>query len=209
MKKNTGRKKPKTPSIKNKKEILKKIKFHPLTIKRWHDFELLFGEKGACGGCWCMWWKLTRSEFEKKKGSANKQAMLKIVKSGEIPGILAYFKNQPIAWCAVAPREKYPRLERSRVLKCVDEKPVWSIVCFFIAPQYRRLRMTIELLKFVIMYCKKQGAKIIEGYPVQPKKQNIPAVFAWTGFASAFQKAGFKEVARRSPTRPIMRFEIK
>lgn len=156
-----------------------------------------------------MWWKLTRSGFEKKKGSANKQAMLKIVKSGGIPGILAYFKNQPIAWCAVAPREKYPLLERSRILKRVDEKPVWSIVCFFIARQYRRLGITVELLKFAIRYCKKQGAKIIEGYPVQPKKQNIPAVFAWTGFASAFQKAGFKEVARRSATRPIMRFKIK
>lgn len=156
-----------------------------------------------------MWWKLTRSEFEKNKGSANKRAMLKIVKSGEVPGILAYFQNQPIAWCAVAPREKYLCLERSRVLQRVDEKPVWSVVCFFIDQQYRKLGITVELLKFAINYCKKQRAKVIEGYPVQPKKPNMPVVFAWTGFVSAFQKAGFKEVARRSPTRPIMRFEIK
>ncbi len=196
-------------AIVDRKELLKQVRFYPLTETRWHDFELLFGEKGACGGCWCMWWKLTRSEFEKNKGSSNKRAMLHLVTSGERPGILVYYKKQPVAWCAVAPREKYPALERSRVLQRVDEKPVWSVVCFFTNRQFRKLGLTVELLRFVVKYCQRQGAAIIEGYPVEPKKNNLPAIFAWTGFVSAFRKAGFREVARRSPTRPIMRYIIK
>ena len=184
------------------------LEFHPLTPDRWNDFELLFGEKGACGGCWCMFWRLKRTEFDKGKGEENKQSMYQIVQSGEIPGILAYYDNQPVGWCSVAPREHFPALDRSRVLKRVDEKPVWSVACFFIAKPFRKNGMTVELLKYAHQYVKKQGANIIEGYPIQPKKSNTPDVFAWTGFATAFQKAGFKEVARRSETRPIMRIQV-
>lgn len=208
MTKITRHEKTKVTAMVDRKAIVKKLKFFPLTKRRWYDFELLFGERGACGGCWCMWWKLTHSEFEKNKGSANKRAMLYLVKSGEIPGILAYYKKQPVAWCAVAPREKYFALERSRVLQRVDEKPVWSIVCFFTDKKFRKLGLTLELLRFVVKYCQKKGAKIVEGYPIQPKTKNVPAIFAWTGFASAFKKVGFKEVARRSPTRPIMRLYV-
>lgn len=193
----------------SKPTILKKIEFHPLTYDRWPDFELLFGEKGACGGCWCMWWRLRRSEFEELKGDGNKQMMENLIQSGEIPGIIAYYNNRPVGWCSVSPRERFSALERSRILKRIDEKPVWSIVCFFIAKPYRKNGLTRELLNFAIKYCTEQGAKIIEGYPIQPEKSNTPDVFAWTGFASAFQKVGFKEVARRSQTRPIMRYEIE
>jgi GNAT superfamily N-acetyltransferase len=189
-------------------EVLENLEFHPLTHDHWLHFEALFGEKGACGGCWCMWWRLKRSEFEKQKGQKNKESMRQIVESGDIPGILVYHENQPIGWCSVSPREKYPSLNRSRVLKPVDEKPVWSIVCFFIAKPYRKKGLTVSLLKYVVEYCRKQGAKIVEGYPIDPKKPNMPDVFAWTGFMSAFQRAGFKEVARRSETRPIMRYEL-
>ena len=108
------------------------LKFEPLTKKHWDDFEALFGVRGASGGCWCMWWRLKRSEFEKNKGKRNKEAMSNIVNSGEIPGILAYSDNKPIAWCSVAPREKYPSLEKSRVLKRIDDKPAWSIACFLL-----------------------------------------------------------------------------
>jgi GNAT superfamily N-acetyltransferase len=190
------------------KENLDELQFYPLTDDRWNDFETLFGKRGACGGCWCMWWRLKRSEYEKQKGQPNKEAMRQIVKSGDIPGILAYHANQPIAWCSVSPREKYPSLNRSRLLKPVDEKPVWSLVCFFIAKPYRRRGVTLHLLKYVIEYCRLQGAKIVEGYPIAPKKTNMPEVFAYTGFVSAFQKAGFQEVARRSETRPIMRYQL-
>jgi len=188
---------------------VKDLEFHPLTPKRWNDLEKLFGERGACGGCWCMWWRLKRSEFERKKGEGNKRAMKKIVDSGEMPGILAYAGGNPVAWCSVAPRESYQVLERSKILERVDDQPVWSIVCFFVNREYRRKGINLKLTKAAIDYVKKQGGKIVEAYPVEPKKSQIPDLFAYHGLASTFRRAGFVEVLRRSDTRPIMRFNIK
>jgi len=185
------------------------LEVYPLTSERWADLEELFGENGACGGCWCMWWRLKRSEFERQKGEGNRKALKKIVDSGRIPGILAYAKGQPIAWCSVAPRETYPTLERSRTLKRVDDKPVWSVVCFFVAKPFRRKGVTTKLLRAAIDYVGKQGGKILEGYPVEPKKAKIADTFAYTGLASTFRKAGFVEALRRSETRPMMRYMIK
>jgi GNAT superfamily N-acetyltransferase len=185
------------------------LEFYPLTAKRWTDFEKLFGKRGACGGCWCMWWRLKRSEFERQKGEGNRKAIKRIVDSGEVPGILAYAKGQAVAWCSVAPRETYSLLERSRTLKRVDDKPVWSIVCFFTAKPFRGKGITLKLLRAAIECVDKHGGKIIEGYPVEPKSGRMPDAFAYTGLVSTFRKAGFVEVARRSETRPIMRYIIK
>jgi GNAT superfamily N-acetyltransferase len=185
------------------------LKIHPLTPDRWNDLEALFGERGACGGCWCMWWRLKRSEFEKQKGLPNKRAFKKIVASGQVPGLLAYAGREPIGWCAVAPRETYSALERSRVLARVDDEPVWSVICLFVARPYRGRGVSVALLKATVQHARRGGARIVEGYPVEPKKGRMPDAFAWTGLVSAFRRAGFVEVLRRSPTRPIMRCVIK
>lgn len=182
--------------------------FFPLSPSRWKDFEQLFGDRGACGGCWCMTWRVKKSVFDKQKGNGNKKAMKKIVTGGSEPGILAYAHGQPVGWCAVAPREEFIRLQASRVLSPVDDQSVWSVTCFFIAKEFRRKGLSTELLKAVIRYCKKKKVKIIEAYPAEPYAENIPAAFAWTGIPSAFLKAGFEEVARRSKTRPIMRYYL-
>jgi GNAT superfamily N-acetyltransferase len=192
-----------------KSERRPSLKFHPLTEARWPDFEKLFGPRGACGGCWCMWWRLKRADYERQKGDGNKRAIKALVKAREVPGLLAYDGGRAVAWCALAPREQYPVLERSRILKPVDEKPVWSITCFFVEKNYRKKGVTVELLRAAITYVKQQGGKIVEGYPVEPKKGRMPEVFAFTGLASAFKKAGFVECLRRSATRPIMRFYIE
>ena len=184
------------------------LEVHPVTQKKWSDFETLFGAKGACGGCWCMLWRLTRKEFEQQKGEANRQAMQTIVESGERPGLLAYSEKQPVAWCSVAPRKNFPALERSRVLKKIDDEPVWSISCFFIHKNFRKQGLSVRILEAAVDYVKKQGGKIVEGYPVEPKKGKTADVFAWTGLTSFFKNAGFVECARRSETRPIMRFFI-
>jgi GNAT superfamily N-acetyltransferase len=152
-----------------------------------------------------MWFRLRRSEYEQKKGARNKRALKKLVLSGEPPGLIAYFKGEPIAWCALAPREQYSVLGRSRVLAPVDDCPVWSIVCLFIAKPYRRRGVSAGMLEGAARYARKRGARILEGYPIEPKQKRMPDVFAMTGLASAFSKAGFSEVARRSRTRPIMR----
>jgi GNAT superfamily N-acetyltransferase len=156
-----------------------------------------------------MWWRLKRSEFEKRKGAGNKRAMKAIVRRGEVPGIIAYAGKQPIGWCAVAPREDYGTLERSRILKPVDDRPVWSVVCFFVDKAYRGTGVSVELLRAAVAHARRHGARIVEGYPVEPKQDRMPDAFAWFGLASAFERAGFEEVARRSPTRPIMRFYVR
>jgi GNAT superfamily N-acetyltransferase len=152
-----------------------------------------------------MWWRLKRSQFDKQKGEGNRKAFRKIVMSGEIPGILAYADGEPVGWCSIAPRETFPVLDRSRILKRVDEKSVWSIVCFFVSKPMRNKGVSRQLIKAAVGYAKRQGGKIAEGYPVEPKKEKVPDAFVWTGLAPAFQKTGFTEVLRRSETRPIMR----
>lgn len=183
-----------------------KLSCRPLTNERWKDFEKLFGNNGACGGCWCMWWRLKRSVYEKQKGDGNKKTIKKIVNSGTVPGILAYAGSKPIGWCAIEPRESYPLLENSRVLKRIDSEKVWSVVCFFVDKKYRRMGVIEKLLEAALKHAKKNKAKIVEGYPIDSER--TPSAFAWTGFVSAFRKAGFKEVHRGSQTRPIMRYYL-
>jgi GNAT superfamily N-acetyltransferase len=190
-------------------KIKSKFNFYPVTKENWKDFEKLFGEKGACGGCWCMSWLLTKKEFDANRGAGNKKKMKQLVDSSTEPGILAYFKDEPVGWCAVAPRENYIRMEKSRVMQRVDDKPVWSVACFFIKKEFRNKGLSVELLNAVKNFVKIKKGKIIEGYPVEPKKGKTADVFAWTGLSSAFKKAGFKEIIRRSDTRPIMRFFIE
>jgi len=152
-----------------------------------------------------MYWRTKSSDYNQLKGTGNKKAIAKIVKKNS-PGIIAYADGKPAGWCAVAPRKEYVRLEKSRVLKPVDDKPVWSIVCFFIEKRFRKMGLSRQLLLSAIDFATSNGAKIIEGYPVDPKSGKMPDVFAWTGFSNTFIKAGFKEVGRRSETRPIMRY---
>jgi GNAT superfamily N-acetyltransferase len=181
------------------------LDIQPATPARWPDLEALFGARGACGGCWCMVWRLPRREFEQGKGDENRAALARLVASGAQPGLLAYLGGQPIGWCAVGPRAWYPALERSRLLKPVDDTPVWSVSCLFVARPYRRRGVTTQLLRAAVAHAAQHGARMVEGYPVEPRSAEMPPVFAWTGVASAFAAAGFVEVARRSETRPIMR----
>ena len=97
-----------------KGESSDRLKFRPLTPETWRDFEKLFGKSGACGGCWCMWWRQTRREFDERHGEKNRRAMKHLVDSGEVPGVLAYADREVVGWCSVAPRESFSSLNRSR-----------------------------------------------------------------------------------------------
>jgi GNAT superfamily N-acetyltransferase len=186
-----------------------KLKFHPVTPDRWRDFEKLFGPNGACAGCWCMWWRLSRAEFSRKRYAGNKRAMKKIITAGQEPGLLAYAGDKPIGWCAVAPRDVYLSLERSSVLQRMDDQPVWSVACFYIARGHRRQGVAGQLLEAAVRFARKRGARIVEGYPIDSGNQRKSPVSIYTGLASTFLQAGFVEVERRSPTRPIMRYFAK
>lgn len=186
-----------------------KLTFHPLTADRWNDLETLFGPRGACAGCWCRYWKLPRAEFAAGSGDKNRRAFRREVVTGGVPGILAYAGETAIGWCAVEPRESYPRLEKARTLKRVDDTPVWSITCFFVAKEHRRGGVSVALLEAVVAHVRKMGGKVVEGYPTTVRKGRLPDAWVYTGVEPAFLRAGFSEVARPSATRPIYRRAVR
>lgn len=187
-------------------DLIPGLKIHPLTIERWDDFKNLFHPNGACGGCWCMYWKLSRKEFMTNRGEGNQSAQKSIVDAGRIPGLLAYMDENPVGWIAIEPRDNYSGLERSRILKPVDDLKVWSITCFFVEKKLRFQGISTALVKAAVIYAAEKGAAIVEGYPTDVMNKKMPAPFVYTGLASSFLQAGFMEVIRRSPKRPIMRF---
>jgi GNAT superfamily N-acetyltransferase len=182
---------------------------HPLTAERWSDFEELFGVHGASGGCWCMWWRLSRREFNELQGEGNRLAMKAIVESGEVPGILSYCGGKPVGWCSVAPREKYKSLERSPVLKRQDDTAVWSIVCFFVAKSSRGQGVAEELIRGAVEYVKSEGGKVVEAYPTLPDRDLLAPAKIYMGVPAIFERAGFVECARPSRSKVIMRHFIE
>lgn len=189
------------------KSLLKSLEFHPLIPERWNELERLFGKHGASGGCWCMWWRQTRAEFNRQRGEPNRIAFRTIIESGIVPGLLAYSDGEPVGWCAVEPRDSYPALDRSRALARVDCEQVWSTPCFYVARHFRGRGLMPELLAAAINWAGRHGARIIEAYPIEPK-DNLKNSTFYTGVVPVFQRAGFVEVCRRSKRRPIMRKTI-
>jgi GNAT superfamily N-acetyltransferase len=176
-------------------------------MDNWHMFLELFGEKGACGSCWCMFYRLSNSDFkEGKKNYGNRESMKKLVRQKKPAGILAISKDHAIAWCAFALRQDFIRLENSRVHKRIDDKEVWSIPCFFIHKDYRRKGVSVEILKGIISYARKNRKKIIEAYPQIPTQEKYPDSFLWIGLYKSFERAGFQIVDRKSKNRPMVRF---
>ncbi len=195
---------------KNKKgQTLNNLRVEPLTTRNWNKFVSLFGEKGACGNCWCMYYRLGNSEFrEGKTGDGNKNAMKEIVRQGKPAGLIGFIEEQPIAWCAFAPREDFIRLENSRVHKRIDESAVWSIPCLFIHKNFRRSGISAELLKGAIQFAKENGIEIIEAYPGIPTQEITPDSFVWFGLFKSFESAGFEIVDRTSKNRPMVRYYV-
>ncbi len=177
----------------------------PLTPERWGDFVALFGPRGACGGCWCMAWRLGSREFEAAKGDGNRRSMQQRVKRGPPPGLLAYHGGVPVGWVSVAPRSEFRRLEGSRVLKPLDAVPVWSVSCLYLATVARRQGLSSRLLRAAAEFAFAHGAPAVEGYPVVPKHAAMPDVFAWTGIEASFRSAGWTRAGAWSKSRPIWR----
>lgn len=179
----------------------------PLTVDLWPDLERLFGpERGAVAGCWCLWFRLSRKERETAGRAGRKRAFRMLVERGPPPGLLGYFGEDPVAWVAVAPRQELPVIERSRVTRPVDGRETFAITCFYLAPRLRRCGLMRPLIEAAVAEARRQGARLVEAYPSDPP----PAVRAtgFRGLLRPFLEAGFVEVARRSPTRPILRKEL-
>jgi GNAT superfamily N-acetyltransferase len=190
-------------------DFLKELTVEPLTKDNWGKFEELFGEKGACGNCWCMYYRLPKPEFvEGKHNGGNKNKKKELVWNSKPTGILCCYEGQAIGWCALAPRKDFVKLEKSRVHKPIDDKPVWSIPCFFIHKDFRRLGISVVMLKGIIAYAKKNKIKILEAYPTIPTQDKLPDSFLWIGLYKSFERAGFKIVDRTSKNRPMVRYFV-
>jgi len=156
-----------------------------------------------------MYWRIRRADCQRQYGEGNKQAFKALVESGQVPGILAYLSGKPIGWCAIAPREATPVLDRSQTLKRVDDRPVWSITCFFVSKPYRRQGLTERLIEAAIAYAREQGAHILEAYPLLNEITKLLPYERYMGIQSTFERVGFKEVARRTDRRLMMRYVIR
>jgi GNAT superfamily N-acetyltransferase len=155
-----------------------------------------------------MFWRLERPVWVSGKGAPNRRRLMRIVKGGSEPGVIAYAGRGPVGWCAVAPRRDYQALGRSRVLKPIDDEPVWSISCLFVHRGWRRKGLSAALLEAAAGHAARHGARIVEGYPVIPYAGSAPAAFLWTGTPKAFERAGFLEAHRWSKGRPIYRKSV-
>ena len=186
------------------------LQLRPLIPSRWPDLEALFRARGCsvARGCWCLYYRCSGTQAAPPKGTSyaerNRLAMKALVDSGTVPGLIGYRDGIPVGWISLGPREAFAKLARSPVMKPVDERPVWSIVCFVVPAQYRRQGVAQDLLHGAIRYAAKRGVNLLEAYPVDRSHPSNPDSM-WFGTKSMFDAAGFTEVARRKPARPVMR----
>ena len=189
-----------------------KLTIAPLTLDRWSDLETVFKAKGCsiARGCWCMAYRRSGSGGPLPRGmsraQANRAGLKALVDAGNPPGLIGYRGKVPVGWISIGPREDYAKLARSPVMKPVDDRPVWSIICFVVPSEFRGQGVAQALLKGALAYAKKQGARLVEAYPVDRPGRSKDADM-WFGAKSMYDRAGFKEVARRKPQRPIVRIK--
>ena len=180
------------------------FQFRSVSQERLADLERFSAEHGRFSYCSCMRWRMTSSEYRRSSKADRLVALRHRIRSGEATGILAYHDERPVGWCSVAPRESYAALVRSRTLPPIDDKPVWSIVCFFVDAHYRRRGLTLGLLEAAVSYAASEGAKIVEGYPVDPAAPS----YTYMGSTNTFLRAGFTDETPRGQARDVMRRKI-
>ena len=183
------------------------LTIRPLSAARWADLEDLFGPNGAIGGCWCMWWRLRRRDWEAGKGAGNRRAFRRRASQEPSPGLVAYSDDLAVGWCQVCPRSELPTLDRSRALAPIDGLPVWSLSCFYIKAGWRRRGVARALTVAAIEAARSAGAPALEAYPWDTKEAKSSST-VYTGLASTFRALGFQVVARRVPHRPVLRYSF-
>jgi ribosomal protein S18 acetylase RimI-like enzyme len=190
-----------------------KLTVRPLTPERWSDLEEIFNAKGCsvARGCWCMFYRRsgeTAVPPGTTRANANRIALKQLVETDEPPGLIGYRGKTPVGWVSLGPREDYAKLKRSQVMKAVDDQQVWSIICFVVPGEFRGQGVAHELLRGAIAYAKKRGARLLEAYPVDKSERGRDDSM-WFGSKSMYDAAGFEEVARRKPHRPIVRRRVR
>lgn len=194
--------------IKRNKTVSTGLSFEELASRNWKQYEELMGEKGGCGNCWCMYFRLPYKTFQENKPDGNKKLMKQLISKNIPQGLIAYMDKKPVGWIALAPREDYIRIENSRVFKRIDDKPVWSITCFFVKKEFRHIGLSRHLIKGTVDFARKRGIKVLEAYPAVPYSDKVPHPFLWVGVLSSFIKNGFTIVKQNSKSRAMVRLEL-
>ena len=187
------------------------IRFEELQPNLWPAVERLFGPNGACGGCWCMWWRVeSRKIWNEIKGDGTKKAFKNLIKNGRAHGTLAFAGDEPVGWCSFGPRTDFPSLERVKAYRRSDMSDVWSIICFFIHRKWRGKGLSRGLLNAAVESMQKRGVKIVEAYPSTTTKsgRKLSASLAWNGPQKIFEELGFETVQSTSPLKPLMRLKL-
>jgi GNAT superfamily N-acetyltransferase len=181
------------------------LAFHSVTPERLPGLARFLENHGKFRYCACMRWRMRSSEFSRSTKEGRVDVLERLVRDGTPIGVLAYLDQEPVGWCSVAPRECYAALERYRALPRIDDRPVWSVVCFFVSPRIRRTGATLGLLQAAVDYAGSQGAEIIEGYPVEPG----PRLYTYMGSPATFRTAGFQDVTPDGQSRRVMRYFVE
>jgi GNAT superfamily N-acetyltransferase len=182
----------------------------PLTPETWADLEELFGLPGGSivRGCWCMYYRRTGKQSGALNAAENKPQLRRLVAEGTVPGLVGYLGGSPVGWISLGPREEYLKLQRSPIMKPVDDAAVWSIVCTYVARAHRGRGLQHRLLDAAVRYARDNGVRLLEAYPVD-KPERSQDDFMFFGSRSLYERAGFTEVVRRSPTRVVMRRRLR
>jgi GNAT superfamily N-acetyltransferase len=178
-----------------------KLTFKPVTRARWADFEALFSHRGAPGYCWCMAWRTTPEEATHHSGAERKPMMRARVMAGTTVGLVGYLEGEPVAWVSIAPRETYRKLGGPGAR---EGERVWSLVCMYIHRPYRKQGYGLALIEAARAYAARRGGTVLEAYPVAPDSPS----YRHMGFVPAFEKLGFKPVARAGSRRHVMRLAL-
>jgi GNAT superfamily N-acetyltransferase len=180
-----------------------------LSTQTWDDLEQVLGERGGSRGCWCMHWRLSFAEWEKGRGDGNRDALRERAGRGPAPGLVGYLDGEPVAWIAVGDRGEYPRMARSPAMRPVDDTPGWVVSCVFVRSDHRGSRLPVEMIRAACELAARSGQRTVEAVPVDPVDgRRAGPDNAMTGIASAYRDAGFVEVARPKPDRPVMRWTV-
>jgi GNAT superfamily N-acetyltransferase len=191
----------------------------PLTPERIPDLATLFEQGGDPKYCWCAYFRIRGFDFSGGSKARHRgvleQAAVDTATEGRAPGLVAYRDGEVVGWVSVGPREDYERLVHSKVLAPIDDKPVWSIVCFVVGRRARGQGVANALLDAAVDYARDHGASTLEAYPVDTTEgRRIPSAEVFKGTVSMYERAGFKVVERRqwnktTPVRPIVRRALR
>jgi len=175
------------------------LDIRPLTDETWEALAALFREGGDPRWCWCQFWRLRSKDMSTMKVPQLRERLHEEARSEPAPGLVAFEADRAVGWVSVAPRDDYQRVVYSKVIPKIDDRPVWSIVCFAVSSTARGRGVARALLEAAVEFARSNGADTVEAYPraVEPSASVHPDSL-YTGTLAMFERLGFEVVADRA-----------